>query len=87
LILISVASILGTLIPQQEAAGSLISRLNPGVADVLRALQLFNIYHSAWFMLLMALLATNLIICSLKPVSCRLEAFPERTGTGQGGPV
>jgi cytochrome c biogenesis protein len=65
LILISVASILGTLIPQQEAAGPFISRLNPGVADVLRGLQLFNVYHSAWFMILMALLAANLVVCSL----------------------
>ena len=65
LILISVASILGTLIPQQEAAGPFISRLSPGVADVLRGLQLFNVYHSAWFMILMALLAANLVVCSL----------------------
>lgn len=65
LILISVASILGTLIPQQEAAGPFISSLSPGVADVLRALQLFNIFHSAWFMILMALLALNLVVCSL----------------------
>jgi cytochrome c biogenesis protein len=65
LILISAASILGTLIPQQEAAGPLVSRLSPGLANVLRGLQLFNIYHSAWFMILMALLALNLTVCSL----------------------
>jgi cytochrome c biogenesis protein len=65
LILISVASILGTLIPQQEAAGLFISRLSPGMADLLRSLQLFNIFHSFWFMVLLGLLALNLIVCSL----------------------
>jgi len=75
LILISLASILGTLIPQQEAAGPFISRLSPGVADVLRSLQLFNIFHSAWFMLLMALLAANLIVCSLNRFPAAWKRF------------
>jgi cytochrome c biogenesis protein len=84
LILISAASILGTLIPQQEAAGPLISRLSPGVADVLKSLQLFNIFHSAWFMILMVLLAVNLIVCSLNRFPAawrrfRQKAEPDRT--------
>jgi cytochrome c biogenesis protein len=65
LVLIAAASIVGTLIPQQEAAGPFIARLSPGVAGILSALQLFDIYHSAWFMILMALLAVNLAVCSL----------------------
>lgn len=65
LILISVASVLGTLIPQQEAAGLFISRLSPRMADILYSLQLFNIFHSTWFIVLLGLLALNLIVCSL----------------------
>jgi cytochrome c biogenesis protein len=65
LVLISIASILGTLIPQQGAAGPLIGRLSPGVVDFMRSLQLFDVFHSAWFMILMALLAVNLIVCSI----------------------
>ncbi|MBA4396257.1 MAG: hypothetical protein C0394_02535 [Syntrophus sp. (in: bacteria)] len=65
LIMISVASILGTLIPQQEAAGLFMSRLSPGMAELLRSLQLFNIFHSVWFMVLLGLLALNLIVCSI----------------------
>ncbi len=83
LILILVASILGTLIPQQEAAGHFISRLSPGMADLLRSLQLFNIFHSTWFMVLLGLLALNLIICSLDrfPMAWRCfrhESVPDR---------
>lgn len=83
LILISAASILGTLIPQQEAAGLFISRLSPGMADILHGLQLFNIFHSAWFMVLLGLLALNLIACSLDRFPMvwkryRQESAPDR---------
>jgi cytochrome c biogenesis protein len=83
LVLISVASILGTLIPQQEAAGPFINRLGPGMADILRGLQLFNIFHSTWFMVLLGLLALNLIVCSIDrfPMAWkrfRQESAPDR---------
>jgi cytochrome c biogenesis protein len=63
---IAAGSILGTLIPQQEAAAELSARLSPLLLSVLQALQLFDVYHSAWFILLLLLLAANLIVCSLK---------------------
>jgi cytochrome c biogenesis protein len=83
LVLISVASILGTLIPQQEAAEPFINRLSPGVADILHGLQLFNIFHSTWFAVLLGLLALNLIVCSLDrfPMAWkrfRQESAPDR---------
>jgi len=78
LVLISVASILGTLIPQQEAAGLFISRLSPGMADFLRGLQLFNIFHSAWFMVLLGLLALNLIVCSLDRFPMAWKRFSQK---------
>ena len=73
LIIISITSILGTVIPQQEA-DIFASRLSPGLVTVFRELQLFNIYHSTWFVSLMVLLSINLIVCSAKrlPASWRL---------------
>ena len=65
LIVIAAASILGTLIPQQEAAGPFIARLSPGWASLLQKIQAFDVFHSFWFVTLMALLAINLIVCSL----------------------
>jgi cytochrome c biogenesis protein len=81
--LISAASILGTLIPQREAAGLIISRLSPGMADFLSGLQLFNIFQSTWFTVLLGLLALNLIVCSLDrfPMAWkrfRQESAPDR---------
>jgi cytochrome c biogenesis protein len=65
LIVIAVSSILGTLIPQQEEAQRIMRELPPALVSILQSLQLFDMYHSVWFLLLMLLLAVNLIVCSL----------------------
>jgi cytochrome c biogenesis protein len=80
---IAAGSVLGTVIPQQEAAADLSARLSPSLLAVMQALQLFNVYHSAWFILLLLLLAANLIVCSLKRFPAALRQIrsglsPER---------
>jgi len=74
LIIIAIASILGTIIPQQYGGGEAFSHLSPGLAKAFKSLQLFDMYHSVWFIILMGLLSLNLIVCSLKrfPVSWKL---------------
>jgi len=74
LIIISIASILGTIIPQQEA-DIFASRLSPGMVAVFRELQLFNIYHSTWFIGLMVLLSINLIVCSANRLPASWKLF------------
>jgi len=73
-IIIAVASILGTVIPQQYEGGESLSHLSPGLAKAFNSLQLFDMYHSVWFIVLMGLLSLNLIVCSLNrfPASWRL---------------
>ena len=74
LIVITILSILGTVVPQKEAAREFTGHLDPALAFVLYKLQLFNIYHSVWFIIPMILLSLNLIICSWNrfPTSWRL---------------
>ncbi|MFH1078856.1 MAG: cytochrome c biogenesis protein ResB [Pseudomonadota bacterium] len=79
LALISAASILGTLIPQQESAGPFINRLSPGVIDVMRGLHLFDIFHSAWFIILLTLLALNLVACSLYRFPLAWKLFRQKS--------
>jgi cytochrome c biogenesis protein len=70
---IALGALLGTIIPQQEASAAFSSRLHPALLAVFQAFQLFNVYNSAWFILLLVLLAVNLIACSLSrfPVAWR----------------
>jgi cytochrome c biogenesis protein len=65
LIVLAVISIFGTVIPQQEGAMEFAARLSPGLVNILSSLQLFDMYHSMWFRLIIGILVLNLIVCSL----------------------
>jgi cytochrome c biogenesis protein len=80
LIVLAVTSIFGTVIPQQDGAMELAEQLSPGLMSFLSSLQLFDMYHSVWFRVIIGTLALNLIICSLDrfPASWkRFQAAPK----------
>jgi cytochrome c biogenesis protein len=100
LIILAITSIFGTLIPQQEASVRFAQRLSPELANFLSSLQLFDMYHSIWFRLIIFFLALNLVVCSINrfPITLRLFRLtprpekikhfeglpPQRTITGEG---
>ncbi len=65
LLTIAFFAVIGTVVPQREAAVELAGRLSPAFYSFLQKMQIFDLYHSIWFILLFGLLAINLIICSL----------------------
>ena len=65
LLLIALIAMIGTLFPHREAAAELAVRMPQGLFSFLQKMQVFDLYHSAWFFVLMGLLACNLVICSL----------------------
>jgi cytochrome c biogenesis protein len=75
LIILAVASILGTVIPQQESAMELARRLSPRLFSFLNSLQLFDLYHSVWFRLIIAVLVLNLIVCSIDRFPSSLKLY------------
>jgi cytochrome c biogenesis protein len=75
LIILATTSIFGTVIPQQEGAMAFAQRLGPGLVKLLNSLQLFDMYHSLWFRLLIGALALNLIVCSLDRLPTTLRRF------------
>lgn len=75
LIAIAVASILGTLIPQGGVSEEFARRVGPGLVSVFNTLQLFDMYHSIWFFLLMGLLSANLVSCSWARFPATLRLF------------
>lgn len=76
LVLLGLGSILGTFIPQIPQTGlsleHLQPRYSPFVFSLLRFFQVFDLFHSWWFSLLLSLLALNLLACSLP----RIQALP-----------
>ena len=65
LFLIAVTSIIGTVIPQKEAAEFYVSKYGPKTAQFFTILDIPDMYNSWWFLALLFLLAFNLIICSI----------------------
>ena len=78
LIILAITSIFGTLIPQQESAMAFAQKLNPAVSRLLSSLQLFDMYHSMWFRVIIGLLTLNLIVCSINRFPATLRLFRAR---------
>jgi cytochrome c biogenesis protein len=78
LIIITLASVIGTLIPQQRTPEEYIAQYGRW-ANVFQQLQLTNLYKSWWFSALLFLFALNIIVCTLDRLSPKLKkAFRPR---------
>lgn len=83
---IAISSIIGTLVPQGETHAEYVRRFGEKTALFFHILDIPTMYSSWWFVGLLGLLATNLIICSFDrfPTSWRaitsdhLEISPAR---------
>jgi len=66
LVLIVVASIIGTIIPQTWTDEQYKAKYGDSLSGILTGTQLTNVYHSYWYMLLLAVFCVNLTICSIR---------------------
>jgi cytochrome c biogenesis protein len=71
LIIISITSIIGTIVPQNEMPAVYLRFYKPSTYKLMHLLDIDNMYHSWWFITLLAFFTLNLICCSLN----RLPAF------------
>ena len=86
LLIIALASILGTVIPQEYEGGQSFSHLSPGLVKAFNFLQLFDMYHSVWFIILMCLLSLNLIVCSVNRFPTSWKLFRKIPSLDRGKP-
>lgn len=81
IIIITAASILGTLIPQGRSAAEYAARYGQ-LSDLLTRLEFTHLYQSWWFVSLLFLLSLNIIICTLTRLSPKIRrAFRPRLDT------
>ncbi|MFQ6083917.1 MAG: cytochrome c biogenesis protein ResB [Candidatus Aminicenantia bacterium] len=64
LIIIVIVSIIGTLIPQQLPLAEYVHRYGK-MFGIIKILKLNNLYHSLWFIILLAFFSLNMIVCTL----------------------
>ena len=81
IILLAATSILGTVIQQNQPMENYLKEYSEGTIKVLETLQLFDMYHSWWFLLLLSLFAVNLTCCTIDrlPRAIRTVRNPRRT--------
>jgi len=69
LLSLAVTSIIGTLIPQNEDPQAYVEAFGGVFFQLFNLLDLFDMYHSWWFQLLIILLTANIIVCSIDRIS------------------
>lgn len=65
LISLAATSIIGTLIPQNQAPADYIQAFGETVYRIFLVLDFFDMYHCWWFQLLLILLTANIVVCSI----------------------
>lgn len=86
LIILAIVSILGTIIPQREGTVEFAGGLSPEMFRLFSFLNLFDMYHSAWFRLLIFGVALNLIICSIDRFPGTWKRFQARPRANRSKP-
>lgn len=71
-IFITIASVLGTLIPQHRSPAEYIERYGD-IANFLIRLEFTKLYQSWWFITLLFLFAVNILVCTLTRFSPKLK--------------
>jgi len=87
LLLLAVTSIFGTLIPQNENPAAYIQTYGEFLFRLFRVLDIFDMYHSWWFQMMIGMLTINIVVCSLKrfPATWKIvSAKTPRFNPGRG---
>jgi cytochrome c biogenesis protein len=69
LLSLAATSIIGTVVPQNQAPADYLKAYGEFVFRIFSVLDIFDMYHSWWFQLLLLLLTVNIVICSVDRLS------------------
>ncbi len=79
LFFIAATSIIGTLIPQNASTAFYTQKYGEVFSKFFSFLGIFDMYHSWWFLLALALLVVNIIICSIDRLKSTWKIiFPDK---------
>ena len=87
LALVIACSVAGSLIVQQREPMEYVNRYGEGAARVIMALQLDDVFSSAYFLVLMAALCLNLTLCSLVRLPRTVKAAGKLLSRAKAAPV
>ncbi|MBW1864818.1 MAG: cytochrome c biogenesis protein ResB [Deltaproteobacteria bacterium] len=80
LLSLAATSIIGTLVPQNASPEAYFHKYGAFLYRLFDILNVFDMYHSWWFQLLLVLLVCNIIACSIERLSSTWKLiFPKKT--------
>ena len=81
LVVLSIASVIGTVLLQNQAQADYLQQFGPLWYWVFRSLGLFDMYHTWWFMGMLAFLMVSLASCLWRNVPKMLKEMRQRKAT------
>lgn len=81
LILLVATSIIGTLIPQTWTEQQYRERYGNVRYQIMKSLQLLDVYHSYWFSALLAVLCINMVVCSIQGFGPLVKSLTRSSST------
>src|SRR5580698_9552452 len=66
LVILSIASIIGTVLTQDDPYPNYVNQFGPFWADIFRSLSLYTVYSAWWFMLILSFLMVSVSLCVIR---------------------
>jgi cytochrome c biogenesis protein len=66
LVILAIASIIGTVLTQEDPYPNYVNQFGPFWADIFRGLSLYNVYSAWWFMLILIFLVVSVSLCVVR---------------------
>src|ERR1700684_483813 len=66
LVILSIASIIGTVLTQDDPYPNYVNQFGPFWADIFRSLSLYTVYSAWWFMLILGFLMVSVSLCAIR---------------------
>jgi cytochrome c biogenesis protein len=66
LVILAIASVIGTVLTQEDPYPNYVNQFGPFWADIFRGLSLYNVYSAWWFMLILIFLVISVSLCVIR---------------------
>ena len=66
LVVLAIASIIGTVLTQEDPYPNYVNQFGPFWADIFRGVSLYNVYSAWWFMLILGFLVMSVSLCVIR---------------------
>ncbi len=85
LVILAIASVIGTVLTQEDPYPNYVNQFGPFWADIFRALGLYTMYSAWWFMLILAFLIVSISLCVIRnapKMIADMKSWKERVREG-----